>query len=192
MSSLLLILLSAVLVSVVAIRGVEGWRPFVDTTDVYENALGLVHAHAIAIPLVAIATWLLNGFVLEPLGFSYLRTPAFVAIVLIVISGIELLMRRTGKRIPARPAFAMVLATNSALLGVALLSRELAPKLMQLLMLSAGAAGAFAVLLLAAATIYERLRYADVPGPFKEAPITLISAGLIALGCMGFIGLIPE
>jgi electron transport complex protein RnfA len=86
----------------------------------------------------------------------------------------------------------MLLATNSALVGIALLGRELAPKLTQLLMLSAGAAAAFAILLLAAATIYERIRYADVPAPFKEAPITLISAGLMALGCMGFIGLIPE
>lgn len=192
MSSLLLILLSAVLVSVVAIRGVEGWRPFVDTTDVYENAVGLAHAHAIAIPLVAIATWLLNGYVLEPLGLSYLRTPTFVAIVLAVISGVEILVRRGGKRMPARPAFSMVLATNSALLGIALLTLGLAPRVTQLLMLSAGAAAAFAVLLLAAATIHERLRYADVPAPFKEAPITLISAGLMALGCMGFIGLIPE
>ena len=192
MSSLLLILLSAVLVSMVAIRGVEGWRPCADTTDVYENAVGLVHAHVIAIPLVAISAWLLSTLVLGPLQLSYLRTPALVAIVLAIVSGVELIVRRIGTRVPARPAFAMLLATNSGLIGIALLSRALAPHFAQLLLFAAGATAAFAILLLASATIYERVRYADVPAPFKEAPITLISAGLMALGCMGFIGLIPE
>ncbi len=192
MSSLLLILLSAVLVSVVAIRGIEGWRPFADTADVYQNAVGVVHAHTIAIPLVAISTWLLSTLVLEPLQLSYLRTPAFVAIVLATVSFVELIVRRAGTRVPARPAFATLLATNSALLGIALLGRGLAPEFFQVLVLAAGAAAAFAVLLLSAATIYERVRYADVPEPFKEAPITLVFVGLMALGCMGFIGLLPE
>ncbi len=192
MSSLLLILLSAVLVSMVARRGVEGWRPFADTADVYENAMGLVHAHLIAIPLVAISTWILDTLVLAALQLSYLRTPAFVALILAAVSIAELLVRRAGTRAPARPAFTMVLATNSALLGIALLSGQLASSFARLLLLAAGAAGAFAVFLLAAATLYERVRYADVPAPFKEAPIGLISVGLMALGCMGFIGLIPE
>jgi electron transport complex protein RnfA len=192
MSSLLLILLSAVLVSLVAIRGIEGWRPFADTVDVYENAVGLAQAHALAIPLVAISTWLLGTLVLEPLQLSYLRTPAFVAVVLAIVSFVEIIVRRAGTRVPARPAFAMLLATNSALLGNALLAPSLAPEFVHILLLAAGATAAFAALLLSAATIYERIRYADVPEPFKEAPITLISIGLMALGCMGFIGLLPE
>ena len=123
---------------------------------------------------------------------SYLRTPAFVALMLVAVAIVELLVRRAGTRVPARPAFAVVLATNSALLGIALLSGPLASSFARVLLLATGAAGAFAVLLLAAATLYERVRYADVPAPFKEAPISLISVGLMALGCMGFIGLIPE
>ncbi len=192
MSSLLLILLSAVLVSMVAIRGVEGWRPFVDTTDVYENAVGVAIGHAIALPMVGLATGLLASLVLDPLELSYLRTPAFMAIVIAVASATEMWLRRYGKRIPARPAFALLLTTNSALLGVALSGEQLTTRFMDLLFLSVGGAFAFVILLLAAATLYERLRYADVPAPFKEAPIALISAGLMALGCMGFIGLIPE
>lgn len=192
MSSLLLILLSAVLVCLLAARGIERWRPFVDTTDVYENAMGLAQAHLIAIPLAAISTWLLTRLVLTPLQLTYLRTPAFVAIVVAVVSCVELIMRRIGRWTPARPAFSLILATNSALLGVALLAQQLAPRFVQVLWLSLGMAVALALFLLAAATIHERVRYADVPAPFKDAPITLISAGLMALGCMGFIGLVRE
>jgi electron transport complex protein RnfA len=192
MSSLLLILLSAVLVSMIAIRGIAGWRPFADTADVYGNAVGLAQAHAIAIPVVAALTWLLASLVLAPLQLSYLRTPAFVAIVLAVVPCAELSMRRIAHRVPARPAFATLLAANSALLGVALVNQELAPTFLRTLLLSFAAAGTFAFLLLAAATLHERLRHADVPAPFRDAPIALITTGLIALGFMGFMGLVPE
>jgi electron transport complex protein RnfA len=121
-----------------------------------------------------------------------LRTPAFAAIVLAVVSYVEFILRRMGARVPTRPAFALVLATNSALLGVALLAQQLTPRFAQLVLLSFGMAIAFALFLLAAATMSERIRYADVPEPFKDAPITLISIGLMALGCMGFIGLVRE
>lgn len=192
MSSLLLILLSAVLVSMVAIRGMEGWRPFIDTADVYANAVGVARAHAIALPLVGVSSWSLASFVLDPLQLSYLRTPAFIALVIAAASATEMWVRRAGKRVPARPAFALLLTTNSALFGVALSGRQLASDVVEIVLLSFGAALGFVFLLLAAATLYERVRYADVPMPFKEAPIALISAGLVALGCMGFIGLIPE
>jgi electron transport complex protein RnfA len=119
-------------------------------------------------------------------------SPAFVGIVLAVVPCVELSMRRIAHRVPARPAFATLLAANSALLGVALVSQELAPTFIRALLLSFAAAGTFAFLLLAAATLHERLRYADVPAPFRDAPIALITTGLIALGFMGFMGLVPE
>src|SRR5690606_7893070 len=135
---------------------VEGWRPFADTTDVYENAVGLAGAHALALPAVAIASWTLNAFVLSALELSYLRLPAFVALVLVVAGAVEIVVRWRGMRVPARPAFATLLAANSALLGVALLTQALARTFVHVLVLAAASTAAFTVLLLAAATIYER------------------------------------
>ena len=37
--------------------------------------------------------------------------------------------------------------------------------------------------------IRERLEGADVPAPFKGAPIALITAGIMSLGFLGFVGL---
>ena len=36
----------------------------------------------------------------------------------------------------------------------------------------------------------ERLNVADIPEPFKGAPIALITAGLMSLAFMGFTGLV--
>ena len=39
--------------------------------------------------------------------------------------------------------------------------------------------------------IRERLRGADIPAPFRGAPVTLMTTGIIALGFLGFSGLGP-
>jgi Na+-translocating ferredoxin:NAD+ oxidoreductase subunit A len=192
MSSLLLILLSAMLVNLVAITHGGKWRPFSNAADIYTNAMGMARAHAIAVPASAVLCWVISANALAPLGLNYLRTPAFVAVVLVIVPCTEILLRRTSDLIPARPAFATLLSTSSVVLGVALVSEERASNLFAAFSLAVLGAFVFALLLLAAATLYERLRYADVPAPFRDAPIVLITAGLMALGFMGFTGLIQE
>lgn len=170
----------------------ERLRPFQNVTDVYRTAVGLARAHLYCVPVICGVTWLLSYRVLQPLELLYLRTPAFAAIVLIAVALTEIVMRRTTAVLPARPGFALVLCANGALLGIALSAEARTVSLAQALTLSLGASVLFAFLLLSAATLYERLRYADVPQPFRHAPIMLITAGMMALAFMGFSGLIQE
>ena len=192
MSSLLLIILSAVLISIVAASDERQWRPFENEPDVYRNAMGLARAHLIAVPVICGLTWVLIYGVLRPLDLLYLRTPTFAAVLLITVALIELFMRYSFALKPARPAFALLLCANSAMLGIALMSDVRAESLWRALIVGIGAAVVFGFLLLCAATLYERLRYADVPAPFKQAPILLICVGMMALAFMGFSGLIQE
>ena len=192
MSALLLILLSAGLVSVACIVDAGRWRPFANTADVYGASVGLAQVHVVALPVISGLTWLLSFHVLQPLELHYLRTPAFVAIALAVAATIEVALQRRGTLLPSRPGLALLLSANSAVLGVAIMSDTRTPTLGHALLFSFSAAVAFALLLLTSITLYERIRYADVPAPFRDAPIALITAGLIALACMGFTGLIQE
>ena len=193
MSSLLLIILSAVLISIIAASDEHrGLRPFGNETDLYRNAFGLAQAHLIAVPVICGLTWVLSYGVLRPLDLLYLRTPTFAAVLLITVALIELFMRHSFALKPARPAFALLMCANSAMLGIALMSDVRAETLWRALLVGIGAAVVFGFLLLCAATLYERLRYADVPAPFKQAPILLICVGMMALAFMGFSGLIQE
>lgn len=192
MSSLLIIILSAVLVSMVAIAGAGGWRPFAHTADIYGNAMGVAQVSLVAVPVIAGLTWLLAFAVLRPLELSYLRTPAFIAVVLTIVPCAEIALRRVSTLVPARPAFAVLLSANSLALGVALVSELRAAMFVRAILLAIAAAAVFGVLLLAAATLYERLRYADVPKSFRDAPLALITVGFMALALMGFTGLIQE
>jgi electron transport complex protein RnfA len=192
MSSLLMVLLSSVLVTTVVLAHMPQWRPFVAPTDIFGGARLIAIACLVAVPAVALIGWLLARFVLAPWRLEYLRTPMLVAVVLIVVPLLEVALRRRGAVLTQQPGFALVMSTNTALLGIALITGLRSASFGVAVLLAVGAAVALAILLLAFAALYERLQQADIPLVFREAPLALVTAGIMALAFMGFSGLIQE
>lgn len=192
MTALLMVLLSSVLVTTVVLAHLPQWRPFVAPTDVFGGARVIAMVCLVAVPVVALLGWVLTRLVLTPWHLDYLRTPALVAVVLIVVPIIDLALRRRGALLTQQPGFALVMSTNTALLGIALITLLRAATFGAAALLAIGSAIALAILLLAFAALYERLQHADVPVIFREAPLALITAGIMALAFMGFSGLIQE
>jgi len=192
MSSLLMVLLSSVLVTTVVLAHMPQWRPFVAPTDIFGGARLIAMACLVAVPAVALIGWLLARYVLAPWRLEYLRTPMLVAVVLIVVPLLDLALRRRNAIVIQQPGFALVMSTNTALLGIALITDLRAATFGVAVLLALGAAVALAILLLAFAALYERLQQADVPVVFREAPLALVTAGIMALAFMGFSGLIQE
>ena len=192
MTSLLMVLLSSVLVTTVVLAHMPQWRPFVAPTDIFGGARVIAIVCLVAVPLVALLGWLLVRIVLAPWHMEYLRTPALVAIVLIVVPLLDVALRRRGAVLTQQPGFALVMSTNTALLGIALITDLRAASFGVAVLYAFGAAAALALLLLAFAALYERLQQADVPVAFREAPLALVTAGIMALAFMGFSGLIQE
>jgi electron transport complex protein RnfA len=192
MSALLLILLSAVLVNIVALTRMPSWRPFTAISNVFEGARALAIAALLVIPAVATVGWLLTRELLDPNGLGYLRTLALVTVILTVVPLVELALHRDGRLRPQRPGFALLMTTNSAALGVALLVSERLHNIFDALMFSVAAAAALGFLLLAFAALHERLEHAAMPAVFRHAPVALVTAGIMALAFMGFTGVIQE
>lgn len=192
MSSLLMVLLSSVLVTTVVLAHMPPWRPFVTPTDIFGGARLIALACLVAVPAVALIGWLLSRFVLAPWRLEYLRTPVLVAVVLIVVPLLEVGLRRRTGVLTQQPGFALVMSTNTALLGIALITGLRSASFGVALLLAIAAAVALAILLLAFAALYERLQQADIPLVFREAPLALVTAGIMALAFMGFSGLIQE
>lgn len=192
MSALLLILLSAVLVNVMALTRMPSWRPFEAVTGTFAAARALAVACFITVPTVAGITWLLSALVLQPSALAYLRTLAFVAVILAVVPIIELILRRDGRLRPQRPGFALLMTTNSAVLGIALMVNLRMRNIVDAVLFSIAMAAALGFLLLAFAALHERLQHADVPTVFRDAPLALVTAGIMALAFMGFTGFIQE
>jgi electron transport complex protein RnfA len=172
MVALLMVLLSSVLVTTVVLAHMPQWRPFVTPTDIFGGARVIAILGLVAVPAVALLGWLIARLVLVPL--------------------LDVALRRRQAILPQQPGFALVMSTNTALLGIALITDLRSANFGVAVLLAIGAAVALAMLLLAFAALYERLQHADVPVIFREAPLALITAGIMALAFMGFSGLIQE
>ena len=192
MVALLMVLLSSVLVTTVVLAHMPQWRPFITPTDIFGGARVIAILGLVAVPAVALLGWLVARWVLGPWHLEYLRTPMLVAVVLIVVPLLEVALRSRRGVLTQQPGFALVMTTNTALLGIALITDLRSANFGVAVLLAGGAAVALAMLLLAFAALYERLQHADVPVIFREAPLALITAGIMALAFMGFSGLIQE
>ena len=86
----------------------------------------------------------------------------------------------------------MLMMTNSAVLGIALMVGIRMQNIVDAVLFAIAMAVALGFLLLAFAALHERLQHADVPTVFRDAPLALVTAGIMALAFMGFTGFIQE
>jgi electron transport complex protein RnfA len=103
-----------------------------------------------------------------------------------------LIDHRAGRWLPRRPGFLLLMTSQSTLLGVPLLGRVRSQDFIEACGLGIGAGISFALLLLAFSSMQLRMRATNIPAPFRQAPIGLITLGIMALAVMGFTGLIRE
>lgn len=190
LSSLLLILLSAVLISHAALTSVPALKPFIEA-DAYEAARGLALAVFLCTSVVAPLSYVLRHYLLQPFELMYLQPLLFVVTIMLTAQGARLLFEKSTRWLPAGPALFTLLTGNSAILGVALLVPG-RPSFTSALWLGLGVGAAFALLLLCLTTLQSRLRHAAIALSFRGVPLTLITAGVMALALMGFTGLIAE
>ena len=139
----------------------------------------------------SVCSYLLNAYVLVPLGLEYLRIIALILVVASVVQFTETMLRKTNPLLyQILGIFLPLITTNCAVLGVALLSIREQQSFIESAVFGFGAAMGFSVVLVLFAAIRERLALADVPVPFKGASIALVTAGLMSMAFMGFSGLV--
>lgn len=189
MSSLLLILLSAVLVCHYA-PALFGMRLFEDA-DAGSASRGLALASFILIVILAPASYAIERTVLQPFDVQYLRTFVLVLLILIFAPLVAAAIEKSGRWKPVRPALSLMLVGNALVLGSGLLVAG-ASSALAAIGSGVGIGAAFAVLLVAFTAMHARVVAAPIPHVFRDAPVALITTGLMALALMGLIGLVRE
>lgn len=186
-----LILVSTILVNNFVLVKFLGLCPFLGVSNKVETAIGMSLATTFVLTLSAIASYLTNEYLLEPLGLSYLRTIMFIVVIAVVVNFTEIVVRKTSPLLHnVLGIYLPLITTNCAVLGVALLNVQEANSFVQSVLFGFGAAVGFSLVLVLFAALRERLDAADVPASFAGVPIALVTAGLMALGFMGFAGMV--
>jgi electron transport complex protein RnfA len=185
-----LILVSTVLANNFVLVRFLGLCPFMGVSGKIEGAIGMSIATLFVLTLSSMSAYLLNSYLLKPLGLEYLSTLGFILVIATVVQFTEMVMRKTSPLLyRILGIFLPLITTNCAVLGVALLNVQQQHNLLQSAWYGFGAAAGFGLVLISFSAMRERLAHADVPLHFRGAPIALITAGLMALAFMGFAGL---
>jgi electron transport complex protein RnfA len=191
MSEYALILVSTVLVNNFVLVKFLGLCPFMGVSRKLETAVGMGLATTFVLTLSSVSSYLVNTYLLEPMGLEFLRTIAFILVIAVVVQFTEMVMHKTSPMLyQVLGIFLPLITTNCAVLGVALLNTQEDHNLVESALYGFGAAVGFSLVLVLFAAVRERVAVADVPKPFKGNAIALITAGLMSMAFMGFAGLV--
>ncbi|OFA31589.1 electron transport complex subunit RsxA [Glaciecola punicea] len=191
MTDLLLLLLGTVLVNNFVLVQFLGLCPFMGVSGKLETAIGMSMATTFVLTLASLSSYLVETYILVPLGIDYLRTLSFILVIAVVVQFTEMVVRKTSPTLyRLLGIFLPLITTNCAVLGVALLNTTKQHNFLESIVYGFGAAAGFSFVLVLFAAMRERLAAADVPVPFKGASIAMITAGLMSLAFMGFSGLV--
>jgi len=189
-NELLLLLIGAVLVNNFVLVQFLGLCPFMGVSNKLETAMSMSLATAFVLTLASMVSYLVERYLLAPLGLEYLRIIGFILVIAALVQLTEMIVRRASPLLyRVLGVFLPLITSNCAVLGVALLNLAQAHTLLEAALYGVGAALGFSLVLVLFAAIRERLAAADVPAPFRGPAIGMITAGLMSLAFMGFAGL---
>ena len=190
MKHYLLLLLSTILVNNFVLVKFLGLCPFLGVSRRLESAIGMGLATTFVLTLASVSSYLLYEYLLLPLDLQYLRTISFIVVIAVVVQFTEILLHKLSPTLHRLLGLYLpLITTNCAVLGVALLNIQAEHTFIESILFGIGTAMGFTLVLVLFAALRERIDVADVPVPFQGASIGLITAGLMSMAFMGFIGL---
>jgi electron transport complex protein RnfA len=190
MNEYILLLIGSALVNNVVLVKFLGLCPFMGVSNKLDTAISMGLATTFVLTLAAVASWLIEHYILMPLGIGYMRIIAFILVIAAVVQFTEMVIAKTSPMLhQLLGIYLPLITTNCAVLGVALLNLQEENSLLESMVFGVGSALGFTLVMVLFAGLRERLAAADVPPLFAGTPIGFIVAGLLSLAFMGFSGI---
>ena len=195
-----LIIISAIFVNNIVLAQFLGVCPFLGVSSRLSTATGLSGAVCFVITLATVVTYLLNTYLLVPLGLEFLQTISFILVIAALVQMVEIVLKKTSPSLyAALGIFLPLITTNCAVLGVAItvVSKEFsfggAAHLMNLgeaTVYALATSLGYGLAMVLFAGMREQLAGNDVPKAFKGLPIAFITVGIMAMAFLGFSGIV--
>ena len=185
----ILIFISAIFVNNIVLSQFLGICPFLGVSKKVDTALGMGGAVAFVMTLATIVTFLVQTYILNPLGLQYLQTLAFILVIASLVQMVEIILKKVSPSLyQALGIFLPLITTNCAVLGVAILVIQKEFNLLESVVYAFSTAIGFALALTVFAGLREQLSLVKVPKGMSGMAIVLVTAGLLSLAFMGFSG----
>ena len=187
----ILIIISAIFVNNIILAQFLGICPFMGVSGKISTAAGMGGAVTFVMTIATIFTYLIMTYILQPLGIDFLQTITYILVIAALVQMVEIILKKVSPALyQALGVFLPLITTNCAILGVALIVVQKQYNLIQSTVFAVSTALGFALAMIIFAGIREQLEFAAIPKAMKGVPITLITAGLLAMAFMGFAGIV--
>lgn len=178
----ILIFISAIFVNNIVLSQFLGICPFLGVSKKIDTALGMAAAVAFVLTLSTIVTFLIQKYVLDALGLGYLQTITFILVIAALVQMVEIILKKVSPSLyQALGVFLPLITTNCCVLGVAILVIQKDYDLLTGVVYAFSTALGFGLALTIFAGIREQLSLVNIPKGLQGTPITLITAGLLAM-----------
>lgn len=187
----IVIIIGAIFVNNIVLNQFLGICPFVGVSKKISTAIGMTGAVTFVMTLATIVTWLIQQYILESFGITFLQTISFILVIASLVQMVEIILKKVSPALfQALGIFLPLITTNCAVLGVAILTVQKEFNLLEGVVFAISSAIGFGLALILFAGIREHLDLMDVPKGMRGVPIAFIAAGILALAFMGFSNLV--
>ncbi len=191
MGNLIIIAIDAMLISNIVLMRFLGICPYVGVSKKQGTALGMGFAVIFVMTFATIISFLIQRLVLDRFGLQYLQTIVFILVIASLVQMVEIMMKKVAPALfHALGIYLPLITTNCAILGVAFLTIQKDYSFVQGLVFSITAGIGYMIAIFIFAGIREKFDFADIPKPFQDASIALITAGLLSMAFFGFAGIV--
>ncbi len=190
-TEILLFMVSCILTNNFIFSRFLGCCPFLGVSGKVETSVSMGLAVTFVMTIASLFCWLIYNLLLLPLGLTYMSTISFILVIAALVQFVEMFLKKSSPTLySALGIYLPLITTNCAVLGVATLNMNNAYGLLQSVLNGTFSALGFLLAIVLMAGVRERLESSKIPACMKGFPITLVSAGLMAVAFMGFQGLV--
>lgn len=190
MGDYLLFMLSAIIINNILLIKFLGVCPFIGVSGSMDSAIGMAAACVFVNVLATSLCWMVQMFVLEPLGLEYIQTLAFIVVIASLVQLVEIVLQKVAPPLyRALGIYLPLITTNCMIFGVAVLNIREERGFIDAVVYAFSTAAGFSIALILLASIRERFAIGRIPIVLQGFPSGLITAGIVALSFYGLVGL---
>lgn len=170
-----------------------GICPFLGVSKKFDQASGMGIAVTFVMLCATAVTWPIYTYALVPLKLEYLQIIVFILVIASLVQFVEIVLK---KFIPSLykslGVYLPLITTNCAVLGVTINNITKGYNFLESMISSLGVGLGFLLAMVLFAGVRSRMESGNSPKAFKNIPITLVAASIVALAFFGFSGVVEN
>ncbi len=187
----LVLFFASIFTSNILLTNFLGMCSFISISKDLKSSNGLGMAVTMVMTVTTALNWILEKYIIVPIGIEYLRFIIYIIVIAAVVQIIEMVIDRVSPNLyMALGIFLPLITVNCAILGVALFMQLRNYNFMQSVFFGFGSGIGWWLAIVALAAIRKKTENAPVPAPLKGVGITMITIGIMAMAFIGFAGMI--